>query len=126
YTRVQTPRFCGFCSIAGTLLFAFCKVRPLRTSWLIVGIEYLHLICRPSPRARGPTFPDGNGIWRRMRKGEGAEGHAPHTRKPESNCTSLKRSTQAARAPGYFDGRPARACAPTEKGLGAIAKASGT
>jgi hypothetical protein len=36
---VQTPRFCGFCSIAGTLLFAFCGSRPLRISWLIVGMK---------------------------------------------------------------------------------------
>lgn len=39
---MQTPRFCGFCSIAGTLDLAFCGVRPLRTSWLIVGINSLH------------------------------------------------------------------------------------
>jgi hypothetical protein len=38
YTRVHTPRFCGlFCS-AGTLLFDTGALRPLRTSWLIVGI----------------------------------------------------------------------------------------
>src|ERR1044071_4212685 len=42
-TRVQTPRFCGFCSIAGTLDLAFCGSRPLRISWLIVGIGTLHL-----------------------------------------------------------------------------------
>src|SRR3569833_1443192 len=39
YTRVQTPRFCGFCSIAGTFDLAFCGSRPLRTSWLIVGMK---------------------------------------------------------------------------------------
>lgn len=39
---MQTPRFCGFCSIAGTFDLAFCGVRPLRTSWLIVGIVTLH------------------------------------------------------------------------------------
>src|SRR5829696_4405391 len=39
YTRVQTPRFCGFCSIAGTLDLAFCGSRPLRISWLIVGMK---------------------------------------------------------------------------------------
>src|ERR1700754_2753979 len=44
YTRVQTPRFCGFCSIAGTLDLAFCGSRPLRISWLIVGIK------NPSPK----------------------------------------------------------------------------
>lgn len=38
---MQTPRFCGFCSIAGTLDLAFCGSRPLRTSWLIVGIYTL-------------------------------------------------------------------------------------
>src|SRR5512133_994343 len=39
YTRVQTPRFCGFCSIAGTFDLAFCGSRPLRISWLIVGMK---------------------------------------------------------------------------------------
>ncbi|CDO35306.1 hypothetical protein SPHV1_2230037 [Novosphingobium sp. KN65.2] len=38
---MQTPRFCGFCSIAGTFDLAFCGSRPLRTSWLIVGIYTL-------------------------------------------------------------------------------------
>src|SRR3569623_1203831 len=54
YTRVQTPRCCGFCSIAGTFDLAFCGSRPLRTSWLIVGMkpftfalpEIWRLLCR--------------------------------------------------------------------------------
>src|SRR6185369_10092340 len=42
----QTPRFCGFCSIAGTFDLAFCGSRPLRISWLIVGMK-------PSPFIAG-------------------------------------------------------------------------
>src|SRR3989338_4918701 len=38
YTRVQTPRFCGQLSSAGTLLLVTICWRPLRTNWLIVGI----------------------------------------------------------------------------------------
>jgi hypothetical protein len=41
YTRVQTPRFCGFRWWAGALFFFVCALRPFRTSWLIVGIASL-------------------------------------------------------------------------------------
>src|SRR2546426_2512343 len=37
-TRVQTPRFCGAPASAGVLTFAFFLARPLRTSWLTVGM----------------------------------------------------------------------------------------
>src|SRR5450759_1983797 len=37
YTRVHTPRFCGFPFSAGVLLLSAACLRPLRTSWLIVG-----------------------------------------------------------------------------------------
>src|SRR5438552_6076758 len=37
-TRVQTPRFCGAPASAGVLIFAFFLARPLRTSWLTVGM----------------------------------------------------------------------------------------
>src|SRR3954464_14975866 len=50
YTRVQTPRFCGFCSIAGTFDLAFCGSRPLRISWLIVGMKPFTFRCRHSRR----------------------------------------------------------------------------
>jgi hypothetical protein len=36
---VQTPRFCGQASIAGTLLRRITFARGLRTSWLIVGMR---------------------------------------------------------------------------------------
>src|SRR6478735_8383805 len=49
YTRVQTPRFCGFCSIAGTFDLAFCGSRPLRISWLIVGMKPFTLSMPESP-----------------------------------------------------------------------------
>src|SRR5215210_8302629 len=38
YTRVQTPRFCGAPRRAGVLVFDFGLTRPLRTSWLTVGM----------------------------------------------------------------------------------------
>src|SRR3954468_9310280 len=41
YTRVHTPRFCGLFRIAGDLLLEASVWRPLRTSWLIVGIRVL-------------------------------------------------------------------------------------
>src|SRR3954464_10298713 len=44
YTRVHTPRFCGHAFKCGDLLFSTSWVRPLRTSWLIVGIV---LVPRP-------------------------------------------------------------------------------
>src|SRR5436853_7241011 len=37
-TRVQTPRFCGAPASAGVFVFAFFDVRPLRMSWLTVGM----------------------------------------------------------------------------------------
>src|SRR6266540_2136784 len=38
YTRRQTPRFCGQACMAGVLDFFRTASRPLRTSWLMVGI----------------------------------------------------------------------------------------
>src|SRR5215212_7630428 len=55
YTRVQTPRFCGFCSIAGTFDLAFCGSRPLRISWLIVGMKPFTFRCRKFRRLLCPT-----------------------------------------------------------------------
>src|ERR1044071_10387297 len=57
YTRVQTPRFCGFCSIAGTFDLAFCGSRPLRISWLIVGMKPFTLSV---PEAPAVTLPNAN------------------------------------------------------------------
>src|SRR5580765_5557379 len=36
-TRTQTPRFCGLSWSAGLLVLNCTRLRPLRTSWLIVG-----------------------------------------------------------------------------------------
>src|SRR4029453_155344 len=36
-TRTQTPRFCGLSCSAGLLVLVRTLLRPLRTSWLIVG-----------------------------------------------------------------------------------------
>src|SRR5580704_17796352 len=49
YTRVQTPRFCGLRFSAGTLLFDTGATRPLRTSWLIVGILFFRSLVAHSP-----------------------------------------------------------------------------
>src|SRR5687768_15213540 len=43
YTRVQTPRFCGFDWSAGLAVLYLTRWRPLRTNWLIVGISSLPL-----------------------------------------------------------------------------------
>src|ERR1700761_654003 len=61
YTRVQTPRFCGFCSIAGTLDLAFCGSRPLRTSWLIVGIEAFTFLAVTLPCPEIAEMQEGSG-----------------------------------------------------------------
>src|SRR5580765_4781436 len=39
YTRVQTPRFCGQFLRAGAVVLRLTLRRPLRTSWLIVGMN---------------------------------------------------------------------------------------
>jgi hypothetical protein len=38
YTRVQTPLFWGALFKAGVAFFFSTRLRPLRTSWLIVGM----------------------------------------------------------------------------------------
>src|SRR5438552_17377725 len=38
YTRMQTPRFWGHACIAGVLDFLRTASRPIRTSWLMVGM----------------------------------------------------------------------------------------
>jgi len=42
YTRVHTPRRCGLPFKAAVFLTETLSLRPLRTSWLIVGTEFLH------------------------------------------------------------------------------------
>ena len=55
YTRVQTPRFCGFAWSAGALFFFSTSARPFRTSWLIVGIARFSPVLKPvNPQTRGP------------------------------------------------------------------------
>src|SRR4051812_41082859 len=44
YTRVQTPRRWGEPFNAGVLVFSILSSRPLRTSWLIVGMGGLDLL----------------------------------------------------------------------------------
>ena len=41
YTRVQTPRFCGQLCRAGDAVFVRAFFRPLRTSWLMVGMRFV-------------------------------------------------------------------------------------
>jgi hypothetical protein len=41
YTRVQTPRFCGQLFKAGLDVFQRGGFRPIRTSWLNVGTNFL-------------------------------------------------------------------------------------
>ena len=134
---MQTPRFCGFCSIAGTLDLAFCGTRPLRTSWLIVGINSLHLIfCADESVSAGrpfraenrcPLFLKGRGSvpsglatigllgWEAGDRAKVARGAG--MRRKRSVRTSLKRSTtNGPKPPGYSDGCPREANAtPIEK-----------
>src|SRR5712692_2505965 len=50
YTRVHTPRFWGHSRRAGLLPFTFNFSRPLRISWLIVGMNPKSLFFeRPAP-----------------------------------------------------------------------------
>src|SRR5208282_2712539 len=39
YTRVHTPRFCGFERSAGAFSFLITSRRLCRTSWLMVGMD---------------------------------------------------------------------------------------
>src|SRR3954470_6552408 len=45
YTRVHTPRRCGLPLSAGVFVLGVFAWRPLRTSWLIVGIRASSLPC---------------------------------------------------------------------------------
>src|ERR1041384_1620885 len=58
YTRVQTPRFCGQLLSAGLEVFQRGGFRPLRTSWLNVGTNFLSSaagLCAPRGRPGNPT-----------------------------------------------------------------------
>src|SRR5256885_980150 len=72
YTRMQTPGFCGHACIAGVFDFLRTASRPLRTSWLIVGMT-LH---RRQRRQNSHFIADGGGLvkLRRIKEfhGEGA------------------------------------------------------
>jgi hypothetical protein len=71
YTRVQTPRFCGQLLSAGLDVFQRGGFRPLRTSWLNVGTNFLSFYsglaiphCKPprnTARAR-KRIPDCQGL----------------------------------------------------------------
>jgi hypothetical protein len=42
YTRVQTPRFCGLLSSAGTVLLTIFDDLGLRTNWFVVAMGLLN------------------------------------------------------------------------------------
>src|SRR6185295_8736428 len=58
YTRMQTPRFCGHACIAGVFDFLRTASRPLRTSWLMVGMA-LH---RRQRRQNSHFITEGRGL----------------------------------------------------------------
>src|SRR6202007_1372444 len=59
YTRVQTPRRWGQACKAGLAVFYRVSVRPLRTSWLNVGMLCTSARKRRRPRAQNfPLFPN--------------------------------------------------------------------
>src|ERR1700686_3366439 len=62
YTRVQTPRRCGAATFflrplpdfrPGVASFFLGVTRPLRTSWLVVGMRRATVAGRPRPATRG-------------------------------------------------------------------------
>src|ERR1700750_2191427 len=71
-TRVQTPRFCGAPASAGVFVLAFFDVRPLRMSWLTVGMLrgtvsfWSYTDGWPGER-RAPAEPAGHGTENRER-----------------------------------------------------------
>src|SRR5262245_30115583 len=65
-TTRQTPRFCGFPIMAGDFDFFSTFFRPLRTSWLIVGISCFLLLPRYDRTEITRRAANGNG--RRMKK----------------------------------------------------------
>src|SRR5438874_11251430 len=64
-TRVQTPRFCGAPWSAGVLVFSRLVSRPLRISWLTVGMSPLWaeivVYRRKAGGALGPAAPGAHG-----------------------------------------------------------------
>src|SRR6478735_10898314 len=102
YTRVQTPRRWGEPFSAGVLVFSTLSSRPLRTSWLIVGMGGLDLLpalgralsscsvvvlvvvpcrCRPC-RAADPGRPPASGPRGRACCPSGDRGRRNRTRSP--------------------------------------------
>src|SRR5215217_8028596 len=61
YTRVQTPRRWGEPFNAGVLVFSTLSSRPLRTSWLIVGMGGLDLL--PALGRALSTYCSGYSCW---------------------------------------------------------------
>src|SRR5579872_7310843 len=59
-TRVQTPRRCGAPWRAGVFVLSRLDVRPLRMSWLTVGMEKGSLQTK-GRRARSPSRTGGHG-----------------------------------------------------------------
>src|SRR5688572_32040238 len=64
-TRTHTPRFCGLPCSAGLFVFQSTSCRPLRTSWLIVGILRVHPLSK-----HVNTSTD---QWTRLRRGYGGQ-----------------------------------------------------
>src|SRR3954471_9183899 len=71
YTRVQTPRRCGAASCflrpcpdlrPGVETFFFGFVRPLRTSWLMLGMRRVRLAAGPLPQGATSTAERG-AVW---------------------------------------------------------------
>src|SRR4029453_2237323 len=62
-TRVHTPRFCGAPRSAGVFDLDFGVSRPLRTSWLTVGMRLLRSGCRllHTERRAGTSRPPNQG-----------------------------------------------------------------
>src|SRR3954471_12960615 len=103
YTRVQTPRRWGEPFNAGVLVFSTLSSRPLRTSWLIVGmggLDLLPALGRALKVCFRAVVPGGAGPARASRPG------SPATVRPTRSGVSPSPGTGRCRRTGL--GRPSR------------------
>src|SRR3954469_4343739 len=98
-TRVQTPRFCGAPWSAGVLVFSRLVSRPLRISWLTVGMSPLvggkrsYTDERPAGHSALPH--QGRMVAKPRRRGPGAFG----TPASPGTLTKVARNWDSGRAP---------------------------
>src|SRR4051794_29228938 len=117
YTRVHTPRFCGLFRIAGDLLLERSVSRPLRTSWLIVGIRVLKTLGDEKTQRRPESLRrrEPKKLRDRLRNVMAAAPRVNPGARAERRCRRAK-TAPGGRGPGKTRGRPAPAGAPPGSG----------